>query len=67
VGNIFRLKTRGRAILSEEEYRIVISIPAGATSFLWAEILTRAHLSGFAIGAEFSPCSPKTFVAAENC
>jgi hypothetical protein len=34
VGNIFKLKTRGRAILSEEDYRIVISIPAGATIVL---------------------------------
>jgi hypothetical protein len=30
VGNIFKLKTRGWAVLSEEDYRIVISIPAGA-------------------------------------
>jgi hypothetical protein len=34
VGNIFKLKTRGRAILSEEDYRTVISIPAGATIVL---------------------------------
>jgi len=34
VGNDFKLKTRGRAILSEEDYRIVISIPAGATIVL---------------------------------
>jgi len=34
VGNIFKLKTRGRAILSKEDYRIVISIPAGATIVL---------------------------------
>jgi hypothetical protein len=34
VGNIFKLKTPGRAILSEEDYRIVIPIPAGATIVL---------------------------------
>ena len=30
MGDDFKLKARGRAILSEEDYRIVISIPAGA-------------------------------------
>ena len=30
MGQIFTLKTRGRAILSEEEYRTVIPIPARA-------------------------------------
>jgi hypothetical protein len=30
VGTIFKLKTRGRAILSEGDYRTVIPIPASA-------------------------------------
>ena len=34
VKNIFKLKTRGRAILSEEDERIVIPIPARATIIL---------------------------------
>ena len=30
MGQVFQLKTRGRAILSEEDYRTVIPIPAKA-------------------------------------
>ena len=57
VKNIFKLKTRGRAILSEEDERIVIPIPARATIILVAAISTRTHLSRFATVAEFSSCS----------
>jgi hypothetical protein len=34
VGQIFKLKKRGRAILSEEDYRTVIRIPAKANVVL---------------------------------
>jgi hypothetical protein len=71
VGSIFKLKNRSRAILSENDQRSVIPIPARATVVLWGgdmdfggKIWMRMLSSRFAMAAKFYSCSPKIFVAA---
>ena len=67
MGQIFKLKNRGRAILSEEDYRTVILIPAKANVVLVGGDIDKDAFVKIRYGAKFSSWPPKTFVAAENC
>jgi len=54
MGSIFKMKTRSKAILSENDQRTVIPIPAKATVVLVGGDMDEMHSSSFAMGAGFS-------------